>query len=83
MYIYKERERERERQELLIFLLLVIKFLWERESNTYKFPELMYAFITTDKSGSMEMTNFSNKPLEINSKGLIKSKPENVYWISQ
>ena len=43
----------------------------------------MYAFITTDKSGSMEMTNFSNKPLEINSKGLIKSKPENVYWISQ
>ena len=43
----------------------------------------MYAFITNDKSGSMEMTDFSNKPLEINSKGFIKSKPENVYWISQ
>ena len=27
----------------------------------------MYAFIITDKAGSMEMTDFSNNPLEINS----------------
>ena len=27
----------------------------------------MYAFITTDKAGSMETTDFSNNPLEINS----------------
>ena len=55
------------RHELITFLLPVIKFIWERESNTYKFPELMYAFITTDKAGSMETTDFSNNPLEINS----------------
>ena len=55
------------RHELITLLLPVIKFIWERESNTYKFPELMYAFIITDKAGSMEMTDFSNNPLEINS----------------
>ena len=66
------------RHELITFLLPVIKFIWERESNTYKFPELMYAFITTDKAGSMETTgshtswssfcpfkpNLANKPQE-------------------
>jgi hypothetical protein len=43
----------------------------------------MHCLLTTYKAGSIELTDFSNKPLEINSQGLIKSKPDNVYWTSQ